>query len=80
MKWRLRAARLFWPYESIFCFSADTKMDFASAQNLTQMLFGLVNDSSFLATYLAQQAPRVQAQISPEEIVIKFKPTCFLIV
>lgn len=55
-------------------------MDFASAQNLTQMLFGLVNDSSFLATYLAQQAPRVQAQISPEEIVIKFKPTCFLIV
>lgn len=63
MKCRLRSPRFFWPYESIFCFSADTKMDFVLAQNLIQMLFGFVNDSWFLLFYLVGKAPRVQAQI-----------------
>lgn len=45
-------------------------MDFVLAQNLIQMLFGFVNDSSFLSIYLVEKAPRVQAQITPDEIVI----------
>lgn len=34
------------------------------------MLFGFVNDSSFLSIYLVEKASRVQAQMTPDEIVI----------
>lgn len=45
-------------------------MDFVLAQNLIQMLFGFVNDSLFYLFFLVGKAPRVPAQITPDEIVI----------